>query len=61
VERPVLYYVRASGSGLTLSAPTLGQSSGNADFDRATDEWLRRPEVLGQLPQGYLSIKVFPW
>ena len=61
VERPVLYYVRASGSGLTLSAPTLGQSSGNADFDRATDEWLRRPEVIGQLPQGYLSIKVFPW
>tara|TARA_B110000285_G_scaffold166780_1_gene186387 strand:- start:566 stop:1336 length:771 start_codon:yes stop_codon:yes gene_type:complete len=61
VERPVLYYVRVSGSGLTLSAPTLGRSSGNADFDRAADEWLRRPEMLGQLPQGYLSIKVFPW
>ena len=61
VERPVLYYLRASGRVLALSVPTLGQSSGNADFDRAADEWLRRPEVLGQLPQGYLSIEVFPW
>ncbi len=61
VERPVLYFVRVSGSGLTSYAPTLGQSSGNADFDRAADEWLRRPEVLSQFPQGYLSIKVFPW
>ena len=61
MERPVLYYLRASGRVLALSVPTLGQSSGNADFDRAADEWLRRPEVLGQLPQGYLSIEVFPW
>ena len=61
VERPVLYYVRALRSGLTLSAPTLGQSSGNTDFDRAAEGWLRRPEVLSQFPQGYLSIKVFPW
>ena len=61
VERRVLYYVRVSGKGLTLSAPVLSQSSGNADFDRAVDEWLRRPEVRGQLPHGYLSVKVFPW
>ena len=61
VERPVLYFLRVSGSGLTSYAPTLGQSSGNADFDRAADEWLRRPEVRSQFPQGYLSIEVFPW
>jgi len=61
VERPVLYFMRVSGSGLTSYAPTLGQSSGNADFDRAADEWLRRPEVRSQFPQGYLSVKVFPW
>lgn len=61
VARPVLYYLRVSSSGMALGAPTQGQSSGNADFDHAAGEWLRRPEVLGQLPQGYLSIKVFPW
>jgi hypothetical protein len=61
VARPVVYYVRMSGSGVALSAPTLGQSSENDDFDGAAAEWLASPEVLGQLPQGYLSIKVFPW
>jgi hypothetical protein len=61
VARPVVYYLRMSGSGLAFSAPTLGQSSGNKDFDGAAAAWLRRPEVLGQLPKGYLSIKVFPW
>lgn len=61
VARPVLYYLRVSATGMALGAPTQGRSSGNADFDRAAGEWLRRPEVLGQLPQGYLSIKVFPW
>ena len=61
VARPVLYYIRLSGSGLALSAPMLGQSSGNGDFDGAVAVWLSRPELLGQLPKGYLSIKVFPW
>ena len=61
VARPVLYYVRLSSSALVINTPTLGQSSGNADFDRAAGEWLRRPEVLGQFPKGYLSVKVFPW
>jgi hypothetical protein len=61
VERPAEYYVRVSNDLFFLSAPTLGQSSGNSDFDRAVSEWLSRPEVLRQLPSGYLSIKVFPW
>lgn len=61
VSRPVWYYLRISGSGLVLSEPTLGQSSGNEDFDRAAAEWLKRPEVFAQLPRGYLLIKVFPW
>lgn len=61
VDRPVVYYVRLSGSGLALGAPALGQSSGNEDFDGAVAEWLSRPEVFGQFPKGYLSIKVFPW
>jgi hypothetical protein len=61
VARPVVYYLRLSGSGVVLSAPTLGQSSGNKDFDGAAAAWLRSPEVLGQLPKGYLSIKVYPW
>lgn len=61
VARPVLYYMRVSGSGLALGAVTLGRSSGNVDFDRAAGDWLRQPEVLELLPPGYLSIKVFPW
>ncbi len=61
VARPVVYYLRMSGGGLAFSAPTLGQSSGNKDFDGAAAAWLSRPEVLGQLPKGYLSIKVFSW
>jgi len=61
VARPVLYYIRMSGSGAALSAPTLGQSSGNEAFDLAALKWLRAPEVQGLLPKGYLAVKVFPW
>ncbi|MDG2345127.1 MAG: hypothetical protein P8M62_03615 [Opitutae bacterium] len=61
VARPVVYYMRITLYGAVLSAPTLGQSSGNVDFDAAVAKWLRRPEVAGQLPKGYLSIKVYPW
>jgi hypothetical protein len=61
VSHPVLYYIRVSGSGAVLGAPTLGRSSGNETFDRAAAEWLREAEVLAQLPRGYLSITVFPW
>ncbi len=61
VARSVIYYIRVSGSGVVLSAPTLGQSSGNEAFDLAALQWLRTREVLGQLPKGYLAVKVFPW
>ena len=61
VARPVLYYIRMSGSGAALSSPTLGQSSGNVAFDLAAVKWLRTPEVQGLLPKGYLAVKVFPW
>lgn len=61
VARPVVYYLRMSGSGMVVGMPTLGQSSGNQDFDSAAAAWLNRPEVFGQLPVGYLSIQVFPW
>jgi hypothetical protein len=46
---------------VALSAPTLGQSSGNEAFDLAAVKWLRTPEVQGLLPKGYLAVKVFPW
>lgn len=60
VSRPVVYYLRVTDGG-ELAVPTLGQSSGNETFDRAAGLWLRLPEVLGQLPGGYLAITVFPW
>jgi hypothetical protein len=61
VDRAAWYYLRLSGSGLVLGGPTLGQSSGNTDFDQAVMEWLGRPEVLSQFPKGYLLIQVYPW
>ena len=61
VARSVVYYIRMSGSGVALSAPTLSQSSGNEAFDLAALKWLRAPEVQGLLPKGYLAVKVFPW
>lgn len=61
IARPVLYYLRVSAAGSVRGAPTLGRSSGNAAFDAAAAAWVERPEVLAQLPSGYLSIQVFPW
>ena len=61
IARPVLYYLRVSAGGVLLGAPALGRSSGNEAFDAAAAEWLGRPVVRAQLPQGYLSITVFPW
>ena len=61
IVRPVQYYLRVSPAGEVLSAPTLSQSSGSEEFDVGVAQWLGRPEVLAQLPSGYLSIQVFPW
>ncbi|HBM85213.1 MAG TPA: hypothetical protein DD423_00175 [Opitutae bacterium] len=61
IARPVLYYLRVSADGVVWGAPTRGRSSGNEAFDAAAAEWLGRAEVRAQLPQGYLSITVFPW
>ena len=61
VPQPVVYYLRTTISRGVGSAPTLGQSSGNEAFDRAAGQWLVLPEVLGQLPRGYLSITIYPW
>ncbi len=60
VDRPVLFYLRVSGSGLVVGAPTVGESSGNEVFDVAAREWLMQPRTLGQLPAGYLSVEVYP-
>jgi hypothetical protein len=61
VPQPAVYFLRTSVGWGELGASTLGQSSGNEAFDRAVGEWLRLPEILGQLPKGYLSITVYPW
>ena len=60
VPEPVSLFLRLTGGGQTLGEPVVSQSSGNPVFDRAAQEWLRRPETIGQLPSGYLLITVYP-
>ena len=61
VLNPVSYTIRRSNNGLVWGAPTLVETSGNEAFDQSVARWLRRPEVLSQLPIGYLSVRVFFW
>jgi len=60
VSQPVVFYLRVSGSGMSVGAPTVVESSGNEAFDVAAREWLMRDQTLGLLPSGYLSVKVYP-
>ena len=61
VSRPAVYHIRVFGNGLSSSAPTLVQTSGSDAFDQSVAEWIHRPEVLMQLPEGYLEMRVFYW
>lgn len=61
IPRPVSYTVRRLNEGLIWGTPTLVETSGNEAFDRSVARWLQRPDVLAQLPVGYLSIRVFFW
>ncbi len=61
IAHPVSYAIRRSNDGLIWSVPTLIETSGNEAFDQAVAQWLQRPEVLAQLPIGYLMIRVFFW
>lgn len=61
ITSPVSYAIRRSNQGLIWGMPTLMETSGNDVFDRSVAKWLQRPDVLAQLPVGYLSIRVFFW
>lgn len=61
IPRPVSYMIGASGSGLVWGYPTLVETSGNEAFDQSVYRWLQRPDILAQLPVGYLLIRVFFW
>jgi hypothetical protein len=61
INNPVSYMIRRSNDGLIWGAPTLVKTSGNELFDQSVARWLQRPDVLAQLPVGYLSIRVFFW
>ena len=58
---PVSYTIRRYNNGLVWGAPTLVETSGNQAFDQSVARWLQRPEVLSQLPVGYLLVRVFFW
>ena len=61
VLRPASYAIRKSTGGLIQGVPTLTETSGNEAFDQFAARWLQRPEILAQLPVGYLFIRVFFW
>lgn len=61
IPRPVSYTIRMSGNGLVWGYPTLVETSGNETFDQSVYRWLQRPDILAQLPAGYLLIRVFFW
>jgi hypothetical protein len=61
VPRSVSYTIRRSEEGLIWGTPTLVETSGNEALDQSVARWLKRPDVLAQLPIGYLSIRVFFW
>ena len=60
VPEPVSLLLRISSGGVYIGGAVISRSSGNVEFDRAAQNWLRLPETLGQLPAGYLDIKVYP-
>ncbi|MFP4203945.1 MAG: hypothetical protein ACLFS4_06390 [Opitutales bacterium] len=59
-EGPVTYFVRVSGEGRLIGAPTLNASSGSETFDAAVRDWITAPSTAARLPAGYLSIRVYP-
>lgn len=59
-REPAVFTLRVNGSGELLSQPRLLASSGNDSFDRSAQGWLGAPRVVGQLPAGYLVVRVFP-
>ena len=61
VPRPVSYNLLKSDNGLVWGSPVLVESSDNYIFDQLVAEWLQSPDILAQLPVGYLSIRVFFW
>ncbi len=61
IPRSVSYTIRRSEEGLIWDTPTLIETSGNEALDQSVARWLQRPDVLAQLPIGYLSIRVFFW
>ena len=61
VNRPVVFNMRVFKSGLSVSVPTLVQTSGSDAFDQSVAEWMLRPDVIMKWPEGYLEIRVFSW
>ena len=61
LPQPVSYTLRRLSGGLIRGVPSLVETSGNDAFDQSVARWLQRPDVLAQLPDGYLFIRVFFW
>ena len=60
LANPVICFMRVDSVACERGAPILGRSSGSDSFDRAVMSWLKLPDVVAQLPIGYLEVTVYP-
>lgn len=58
-DAPAVLQLRVSGEGRSLGASLLVESSGSEEFDTAARNWLQQQAGLGQLPAGYLWVRVY--
>ena len=57
---PVVCWIRIAAGVAIAPEPLLGKSSGSRPFDQAVLAWLKRPATQLRLPDGYVSITVYP-
>lgn len=57
---PVTYWMRVDSELAVIAEPLLGGSSGSRLFDESVLVWLKQPDTQARLPNGYLSIMVYP-
>lgn len=61
ITDPVSYTIRRTTASPVWGAPVLLETSGNEALDQSIKQWLQQPEILSQLPIGYLMVRVFFW
>ena len=60
VTQPVKYFLRVEAGGRMSGRPTVSVSSGDAEFDAATYDWLIESGLASRLEPGYFEIIIYP-